>query len=128
MVDSHASSWFRFEYEQLRNKGLTGDELRLAMYEKGVGYLKHIAEGTESRKKDLKGVIKMIEYSQGWIDRFPGTGKANIKGYMVSVSCNLYGYLLEIGSILDNEHLTAERKLTDVKYKMEALATLLNDE
>lgn len=75
MADSHESSWFRFEYEQLRNEGLTGDELRLAMYEKGFGYLRHAAEVPGSRKKDLMSVLKMIEYSQGWIDRTDGTNQ-----------------------------------------------------
>lgn len=72
MADSHESVWFRYEYEQLRNEGLIGDELRLAMYEKGFGYLKHTAEEPGTRKKDLMAVMKMIEYSQGWIDRTDG--------------------------------------------------------
>lgn len=73
MADRHEEAWFRYEYEQLRNEGVTGDELRLAMYEKGFGYLKHTTEQPGSRKKDLMDVMKMIEYSQGWIDRADGT-------------------------------------------------------
>lgn len=71
--DDHMSSWFRSEYDLSREvDGKTGDDLRLAMYKKGIGYLQHVIENKNSKKKDLIEVVKMIEYSQGWIDKTDG--------------------------------------------------------
>ena len=72
-IDNHTSDWFRSEYDLSREvDGKKGDELRLAMYEKGIGYLKHVAQQPGTQKKDLIEVLQMIEYSQGWIDRTDG--------------------------------------------------------
>lgn len=74
--DNHAAGWFRYEYDVSRDaEGKRGDELRLAMFQKGIGYLKHIADNPNTKKKDLLEILKMIEYSQGWIDRTDGTNE-----------------------------------------------------
>lgn len=84
---SHMSEWFRSEYGILTDKGITGDALRLAMYIKGINYLKHIAQDTGTRKRDMVTALKMIENSQGWIDRTEqNRNKSNEQGEPAALS------------------------------------------
>lgn len=70
-TENHASEWFREVFNELQEQGKTADELRIAMYEKGFGYLKHVVENDSlhwnAKRNDVKDILKMIEYSQGWI-------------------------------------------------------------
>ncbi|MEC0370867.1 hypothetical protein [Paenibacillus chibensis] len=71
MAENQYASWFRTEFRELEEQGKSGDELRLAMFQKGFFIMQDVMNSdfpswTEKRKS-IYDVMKMIEYSQGWV-------------------------------------------------------------
>lgn len=72
MPENEHASWFRTEFRELQEiYGKSGDELRLAMYQKGFTLLREVMDTSmpswRDKRKAINDVLKMIEYSQGWI-------------------------------------------------------------
>lgn len=72
MPENEHAAWFRTEFRTLQEiYGISGDELRLAMYQKGFTLLREVMDTSmpswREKRKAIDDVIKMIEYSQDWI-------------------------------------------------------------
>lgn len=68
-TNEHVSGWFRDEFRALQEEGKTGNELKVAMYEKGISYLEHVVNNSthwNAKNKDVKDVLEMIKFSQAW--------------------------------------------------------------
>ncbi|MBA9086522.1 hypothetical protein FHR92_003000 [Fontibacillus solani] len=58
-VDEHVSQWFLDEFRRLQGQGKTGDELRVAMYDSGISYLKHVLDNESLHWNAKKRMLKM---------------------------------------------------------------------